>query len=120
MKIVNQKHEIISEYDLNAGILCPIKILKADVKKVDYKTKFIYTSEDYEDAQMYIPNKIKSPSEKIIELKTKLSSTDYKIIKCSECQLLGEPMPYDIVTLHAERQAIRDKINELEAQLCQF
>ena len=55
-----------------------------------------------------------SPAEKIAKLKKQLSATDYKVIKCSECQLLGEEMPYDIAALHAERQAIRDEINELE------
>ena len=55
--------------------------------------------------------------EQITSLKIQLSSTDYKIIKCSEAQLLGEELPYDIVSLHVERQALRDKINELEYQL---
>lgn len=58
----------------------------------------------------------KSPAEKIAELKKKLSATDYKVIKCSECQLLGEETPYDVAELHAERQAIRDEINKLEAE----
>lgn len=53
-------------------------------------------------------------TEKIAELKKQLSATDYKVIKCAECQLLGEEMPYDVVELHAERQAIRDEINRLE------
>ena len=47
-------------------------------------------------------------------LKAELSATDYKIIKCSEAQLVGETLPYDIAVLHAERQALRDRINELE------
>ena len=55
--------------------------------------------------------------DQIASLKTQLSSTDYKIIKCSEAQLLGEELPYDISSLHTERQALRDKINELEQQL---
>ena len=55
--------------------------------------------------------------DQITSLKQQLSSTDYKIIKCSEAQLLGEELPYDIVSLHAERQALRNKINELEQQL---
>lgn len=50
----------------------------------------------------------------IEELKIQLSFSDYKVIKCMEAQLLGEEMPYDIEAVHAERQAIRDKINELE------
>ena len=55
-----------------------------------------------------------APAEKIAELKRRLSDTDYKVIKCAECQLLGQDMPYDVAELHAERQAIRDEINKLE------
>ena len=55
-----------------------------------------------------------TPAEKIAELKKQLAATDYKVIKCAECQLLGEEMPYDVAMLHAERQAIRDEINKLE------
>lgn len=50
----------------------------------------------------------------IEQLKQHLSDTDYRVIKCSECQLAGLPLPYDIEQLHAERQAIRDQIAELE------
>lgn len=57
-----------------------------------------------------------APAEKIAELKNQLSATDYKIIKCAECQLLGAEMPYDVAELHAERQAIRDEINSLEQE----
>lgn len=53
--------------------------------------------------------------DEIKSLKKELESTDYKIIKCSECQLLGHPMPYDVAELHENRQAIRDEINELES-----
>lgn len=52
--------------------------------------------------------------EQIAELKAQLAATDYKVIKCSECQLAGMEIPYDVAALHAERQAIRDKINQLE------
>lgn len=55
-----------------------------------------------------------STEEQISKLKGQLESTDYKIIKCSEVQMVGGELPYDIATLHAERQAIRDRINELE------
>ena len=51
----------------------------------------------------------------INHLKEKLTETDYKIIKCYEYQLAGLELPYDISELHTKRQAIRDKINELEA-----
>lgn len=50
----------------------------------------------------------------IDELKKKITATDYKVIKCHEYALVGKPLPYDIEALHAERQALRDRINELE------
>ena len=50
-----------------------------------------------------------------MELESQLSGGDYKIIKCAEAQLTGEPMPYDIEALVAERNAMRAEINELEA-----
>lgn len=53
---------------------------------------------------------------RIAELKAELDSTDYKIIKCSECSLAGVELPYDVVALHIERQALRDEINELEGK----
>ena len=74
----------------------------------------------YKDGEyIYSPRPKKEPSieDQIQSLKQQLSSTDYKIIKCSEAQLLGEELPYDIASLHAERQVLRDKINELEQQL---
>lgn len=42
---------------------------------------------------------------------SELAEGDYKVIKCMEAYLCGEPMPYDIAALHAERQALREKIN---------
>ena len=65
-----------------------------------------------------VPEKVRDSEYEVFiqisDLKSQLESTDYKIIKCSEAQLVGEELPYDIVSLHTERQAIRDKINELE------
>ena len=48
------------------------------------------------------------------KFKASLIATDYKVIKCAEAQLAGKELPYDIVALNVERQAIRDKINALE------
>jgi len=42
---------------------------------------------------------------------------DWKIIKIYEARLSGESDPYDHEELKAARQAVRDKINELQAQL---
>lgn len=53
----------------------------------------------------------------IERLKSELQESDYKVIKCAEALTIGAVMPYDVVSLHKERQALRDKINELEKQL---
>lgn len=50
------------------------------------------------------------------ELRKELEKTDYQVIKTSEYQLLGLEDPYDTDALHAERQALRDEINELEKE----
>ena len=57
--------------------------------------------------------------DEIRRLKERLSSTesdvgDYKITKCYEAAILGKALPYDVEKLHADRQTIRDRINELE------
>lgn len=50
----------------------------------------------------------------IDNLKEQIKTTDYKIIKCYEYGLVNQILPYDINELHTNRQALRDKINELE------
>ena len=42
---------------------------------------------------------------------------DWKIIKIYEARLSGENDPYNYEELKAARQAVRDKINELQSQL---
>ena len=41
-----------------------------------------------------------------------LAEGDYRVIKCVEAYLTGEPLPYDIAALHAEREALRRQVNE--------
>ena len=53
----------------------------------------------------------------IESLKSELQESDYKEIKCSEAMAVGAEMPYDMASLHNERQALRDKINELESEV---
>ena len=50
-------------------------------------------------------------------LKSELQESDYKVIKCAEAMAVGAEMPYDMESLHKERQALRDKINELESEV---
>lgn len=64
----------------------------------------------------YAPEKPQEEKDKeeIASLKDELAATDYKIIKCSEYNLAGAALPYDIAELHTKRQLLRDRINELE------
>ena len=53
----------------------------------------------------------------INDLKDRIAASDYKVIKTYEYTLIGEQTEYDMETVHAERQALRDQINTLETQL---
>ena len=53
----------------------------------------------------------------IERLKSELQESDYKVIKCAEAMAVGAEMPYDVASLHNVRQALRDKINELESEV---
>ncbi len=62
----------------------------------------------------------KKKKKEIAMLKQQLSDTDYQVTKCYEASLIGDVLPYDIGELHSNRQSIRDKINELEAELLEI
>ena len=53
----------------------------------------------------------------IERMKSELQESDYKVIKCSEAMAVGAELPYDAQALHKERQALRDKINQLEMEV---
>ena len=53
----------------------------------------------------------------IERLKSELQESDYKVIKCAEAICLNAELPYNMTALHKERQALRDKINELESEV---
>lgn len=106
-------NKIIAISDTDSEFLCLVK----DTVETDET----HTTADYDqyNGEYLLKSEIPAPSaeEQIAELKKQLDSTDYKIIKCSEYQLAGAELPYDIAELHAQRQALRDAINELEQQL---
>lgn len=59
---------------------------------------------------------------KILDLKSKLYSSesnigDWKVVKCYEAALADKVMPYDLDDLLAKRQAVRDEINQLQAEV---
>ena len=42
---------------------------------------------------------------------------DWKVIKALEYQIAGQTIPYDMDKLNSDRQAVRDRINEIERKL---
>ncbi len=68
-----------------------------------------------EEATIYVqePAPVPSIEEQIAELKAQLQATDYKAIKYAEGWISAE----DYADTKAERQKIRDRINELEADI---
>ena len=79
--------------------------------------EFIELKEGYINGKYVITLKDEKCIKDITFFKQQLSESDYKVIKNMEAQLVNEELPYDSVTLHTERQALRDKINELEELL---
>ena len=67
--------------------------------------------------EVYRTDEQEEYEKEIVQLKVELSETDYRIIKCYEASLLGEELPYNASELHATRQALRDRINQLESKL---
>lgn len=104
--------------------VCLLPANSTEIVPLDFKEGFDVvwngSAWEYQTIPEPEPEPEPTPEEKkqmrIAELKAELAGTDYKIIKCSECSLAGIEFPYDVVALHAERQAIRNEINELENQ----
>ena len=53
----------------------------------------------------------------IERLKSCLSASDYKVVKCYEATMMKQNLPYDLNEICSERQSVRDRINELEAMI---
>lgn len=69
-----------------------------------------------------IREEIARKEQEIRNLQSELTSVvsdigDWKIAKCMEYQAMGMGAPYDIGKLHEQRQAVRDKIGEIENEI---
>lgn len=53
----------------------------------------------------------------IDKLKAQLSESDFMVIKDWEAEKLGLPLPYSAEEIHAIKQPLRDRINELEKEI---
>lgn len=50
-------------------------------------------------------------------LQIELAKSDYMVIKDWEAEKLGLPLPYSAEEIHAIKQPLRDRINELEKEI---
>ena len=87
--------------------------VKTEYKKVKFDTKDL----EFGDYQISIDEQQANIQMEIERLKSELQESDYKVIKCAEAICLNAEMPYDMTELHKERQALRDRINELESEV---
>lgn len=71
-------------------------------------------------AEMAKQEQIRQVTAQINDLKVQIAASDYKVIKTYEYSLLGEQAEYDMETVDAERQNLRDQINALETQLTEL
>ena len=84
--------------------------IKTEYKKVLFNTQEL----DAEEYKISIDEQQANIQMEIERLKSELQESDYKVIKCAEAMCLNAELPYNMTELHNERQALRDKINELE------
>lgn len=82
---------------------------RAVVKMIAEEAQIVYNEQAVDDNGLLLSE--------IERLKSELQESDYKVIKCAEALTIGAEMPYDVASLHKERQALRDKINELESEV---
>ena len=84
--------------------------IKTEYKKVLFNTQEL----DAEEYKISIDEQQANIQMEIERIKSELQESDYKVIKCAEAMAVGAELPYNMTELHNERQALRDKINELE------
>lgn len=116
-EMVEVEKEVIlsAQYDDEGHEIVPENTEIEIVTEPQEKTRtVVVTVRRFEIQEVPAPSEEQIKQQRITELKAQLNNTDYKIIKCSECSLAGEALPYDIAELHAQRQALRDEINKLE------
>ena len=112
MRVVDSNGNTLTEYNLTAGHLVSTTVVRENAAPIDDITKFAWADEDYEQAQMYIPDPVKTAAEKIDKLKRKLRETDYHIIKVME----GASTLDACVEVIKQRALWRKEINNLEQE----
>ena len=112
--------KLINLYDEeDNGLAFVLSDIEGDIKPEEVVVEPTVVPEltEEEKAAIEKQNKISELKNKVASLKSQIESTDYHIIKMYECSLIGQETEYDIAALHAERQELRNKVNELETQI---
>ncbi len=113
MRLLDENNNEIleSDCDLSIGYIQKETIIRPGATPIDDITKFAWDDDDYETIRRYIvvPEEVRT-SERVAELKRKLTETDYAVIKIAE----GAAGPGEYADVIAQRQAWRAEINELE------
>lgn len=118
MRILNEQGEELqrADCDLAIGELRQEVIIKPDAEPIDNETKYAWADDDYEEILRYVVIPTAARLEQCIStLKSKLSATDYAVIKIAE----GAAAAEEYAGIIADREAWRAEINELEAQLAE-
>lgn len=106
----DKKYKELTEAGFLEFVPAPIPTIKLGEQAVDTFTVI----ENKIIQKWVIRTDNKEIVQKIESLKKELADTDYKVIKCYESYLVDKDLPYDINSLHIERQKIRDQINDLQ------
>jgi hypothetical protein len=61
----------------------------------------------------YVLEYEETKEDKLIRLNNRLTEIDHMVAECSECNLLGLDLPYNVAELHEERKAIKIEIESL-------
>ncbi len=64
----------------------------------------------------YVLEYEETKEDKLIRLNNRLTEIDHMVAECSECNLLGLDLPYNVAELHEERKAIKTEIETLQTE----
>lgn len=132
MLIYDENNNIIENPDLTKGYLREETIIKPDATPIDNKEKFAWCDDDYLTIQRYIlyteEDYIRMKQQKVEELKSNLTETDYIAAKSMDKLLLlcSTPEEMSEVTTYykdkygqtiEQRQQWRNEINELNDEI---
>lgn len=79
-----------------------------------------YVNGQYVEVADRVPTPEEIREQKLAEiesLKAQLAESDFMVIKDWEAEKLGLPLPYSPEEIHAVKQPLRDRINQLESEV---